>query len=312
MPILASSKRRSTHRSFLSHFVLWSCSCCVVLLAVSNVAFAQADTSTLVSPPPIQQQGAKANAPAAPPPPPPGTAINHRPFIPGVIDMNAIAPFFPSKSTSCQLCKVQFPKLVECNLVANRTLSLIPRFGEFNHVSYVNGERHGGEGRGGGGLVHKKRSGTEETSPFLTVSKLLSSSDSSSSSSVSPSNFDPNSVNFTAVMPFLQCICPDQRLEATRSCLTCFRVSNQRNFLNDLSVQNVASSLSAFAQACVDSNNGTVVPPGSTKGSSASESELAHGSHSATDSSSRRLFQDLNWTLLSTIMIIAVDLGYSL
>ncbi|KAF9962660.1 hypothetical protein BGZ70_007999 [Mortierella alpina] len=224
--------------------------------------------------------------------------------------MNAIAPFFPSKSASCQLCKVQFPNLVECNQVANRTLSLIPRFGEFNHISYVNGNRQAG---GGAGLIHRKRSSTEEASPFLTLSKLLSSSsDSSSSSSGSSSTFDPDSVNFTAVMPFLQCICPDQRLEATRSCLSCFRVSNQRNFLNDLSVQNVTSSLSAFAQACVDSNNGTVVPPGPTKGSSASESEPGHGSHSATGSSSRKLFLDLEWTLVSAIMITAMHLGYSI
>lgn len=52
--------------------------------------------------------------------------------------------------------------------------------------------------------------------------------------------------------------------------MTCFRVSNQRNFLDQLALQNVSNSLSAFQEACQDSNDGTVVPPAGSKGQSAS------------------------------------------
>ncbi|KAF9211192.1 hypothetical protein BGZ59_008407 [Podila verticillata] len=135
------------------------------------------------------------------------------------INNDAVDPFYPVGSESCQKCRYFYPKLKECNQVANKTLSAIPPW-------------------------------TSDT-PLSTEQNARAQ------------------FNFTNLQPFLQCICPDQGLAATKVCLTCFRVSNQKNFLNDLVLQNVTNSLSAFQEACLDSVNGTVVPPAGAKGQSA-------------------------------------------
>ncbi|KAG0040456.1 hypothetical protein BGZ82_002540 [Podila clonocystis] len=135
------------------------------------------------------------------------------------INNDAVDPFYPMGSESCQKCRYFYPKLKECNQIANRTLSSIPPW-------------------------------TSDT-PLSTEQHARSQ------------------FNFTSLQPFLQCICPEQGLAATKVCLTCFRVTNQKNFLNDLALQNVTNSLSAFQEACLDSANGTVVPPAGAKGQSA-------------------------------------------
>lgn len=135
------------------------------------------------------------------------------------INNDAVDPFYPMGSESCQKCRYFYPKLKECNQIANRTLSSIPPW-------------------------------TSDT-PLSTEQNARSQ------------------FNFTSLQPFLQCICPEQGLAATKVCLTCFKVTNQKNFLNDLVLQNVTSSLSAFQEACLDSANGTVVPPAGAKGQSA-------------------------------------------
>ncbi|KAF9087034.1 hypothetical protein BGX29_001073 [Mortierella sp. GBA35] len=159
-------------------------------------------------------------------------------YVPPVsfnINMDAPDPIFPSGSESCQKCKYFYPKLKQCNQIANQTLALLPRL----------------------------------PPSTTTTSFYANDTNNGATTSMVPTRTGPPST-FMTILPFLQCICPDQGLAATRVCMTCFRVSNQRNFLDQLTLQNVTSSLSAFQEACQDSLDGTIVPPPGTKGQSAS------------------------------------------
>ncbi|KAG0087846.1 hypothetical protein BGZ93_009457 [Podila epicladia] len=152
------------------------------------------------------------------------------PPITNYVNNDAVDPFYPMGSESCQKCRYFYPKLKECNQIANRTLSSIPPW-------------------------------TSDT-PLSTEQQARSR------------------FNFTSIQPFLQCICPEQGLAATKVCLTCFRVTNQKNFLNDMALQNVTNSLAAFQEACLDSAHGTVVPPAGAKGQSAqAQTSLATAFH---------------------------------
>jgi hypothetical protein len=82
--------------------------------------------------------------------------------------------------------------------------------------------------------------------------------------------------------------------------MTCFRVSNQRNFLDQLTLQNVSSSLSAFQEACLDSNDGTVVPPAGTKGQSASFARKSVSS-----------WMEGGWILVGLSAVVAASLSSS-
>ncbi|KAH7058375.1 hypothetical protein BKA57DRAFT_519568, partial [Linnemannia elongata] len=168
-------------------------------------------------------------------------------YIPPVsfnINNDALEPIFPSGSESCQKCKYFYPKLKECNQIANQTLALLPRLVPTGNDTTT--------------LVYPNSTTT------TTTTTTTNGTDVTGSTPTGPPS------TFTTLMPFLQCICPNQGLAATKVCLTCFRVSNQRNFLDQLVLQNVSTSLSAFQEACLDSNDGTVVPPAGTKGQSAS------------------------------------------
>ncbi|KAI8604788.1 hypothetical protein EDD21DRAFT_365241 [Dissophora ornata] len=148
----------------------------------------------------------------------------------------------------------------------------------------------------------------ESMSPFLSMSKLLSNPGASTATSavsdpsingsttnrgngsgnggsIGDSSLDGSGsagVNFTALLPFLQCICPNQGLAASRVCMTCFRVSDQPNYLSELKEQNVTSSLSVFAQACADSGDGRYLTrsadnPGSSTNEGNSMKSRRHG-----------------------------------
>lgn len=324
------------------------------------------DDPTLASPPPPGANPATPGSPGEiPPPPPPDdpsaplppfggggggliqpvgppTAVTTGLVLPTVIfippassgvDMNTTTPFFPAKSVSCQQCRYFYPKLVECNMIANQTLGLIPRLGEPRTSSSIvtggpgamplsknraplltRGDREEDEEEygwdGGPGmesimkLISKFGLAGNPGSPTSTLANPTGNGDGNlgpggvSTSSPSGTGKDtgkdqghivsssdqhdlggtgvvgtPTSqsmIDFTSIMPFLQCICPNQGLAAAKVCLTCFRVTNQRNFLDGLSQQNVTTSLSAFAEACADSRDGTRIPPSGTRGQSAS------------------------------------------
>ncbi|KAF9097737.1 hypothetical protein BGX27_000918 [Mortierella sp. AM989] len=159
------------------------------------------------------------------------TTTTHKPdialptvmYIPPVISMNASDPFFPKGSESCQKCKFFYPKLKECNQVANTTLGSLPRI-----------------------------TGDDTTIPETTTTL----------------GYAPT--EFTTILPFLKCICPNQGLPAVKVCMTCFRGSNQRNFLDRIEAQNVSTALSSFQEACMDSDDGNHVPPPVNRGQSAS------------------------------------------
>ncbi|KAG0298228.1 hypothetical protein BGZ98_000270 [Dissophora globulifera] len=160
---------------------------------------------------------------------------------------NALDPFFPKGSESCQKCKYFYPKLKECNQIASTTLARIPLVG----------------GGGGSNVSIPLVSVTSNSSTATVTTSAIMTTGSGSGSGFAPAEF-------TTLLPFLQCICPNQGLAATQVCLTCFRISNQRNFLDQLESQNVTNSLSAFQEACLDSQDGRFVPPPANRGPSAS------------------------------------------
>ncbi|KAF9319677.1 hypothetical protein BG003_008477 [Podila horticola] len=148
-------------------------------------------------------------------------------------------PVFPPKSVSCQLCQVHYPKLVECNQIANRTLATLPRLPPTTSAddeAFVHG-------------LDQPRSDCESSS------------------------------NIIVIMLFLQCICPDQGVLGLKSCLTCFKLSSQANkFLQELVLQNVTTSLKSYTNLCLETGNGAFVPPPGHKGASASQSSVSSSS----------------------------------
>jgi hypothetical protein len=261
--------------------------------------------------------------------------VMYVPPSPSGVDLNATEPYFPLKSVSCQQCRYFYPKLVECNLIAKQTLSLIPRLGEpGTNSSSITTSAPGARSisKSISQFQSKARDdrdgkwdGEEDMESMLVLmSKYVTSSNLGSAtstlsdptgdagsgpgavastppSSSSPGGQDGNNpavssdrydqglgdevsqpvIDFTTIMPFLQCICPNQGLAAAKVCLTCFRVSNQRNFLSELSHENVTTSLSAFAEACAVSHDGNQVPPppAGTRGQSASVTPSSAGRH---------------------------------
>ncbi|KAG0057218.1 hypothetical protein BGZ83_000631 [Gryganskiella cystojenkinii] len=182
-------------------------------------------------------------------------------FVPPAtnINPNATDPFFPPGSESCQKCKYFYPKLKECNQIAKQTLGRLPRMpgekdGTYGNLSTVASSTN----------INFNSNSAIPTSSFVTAS--------SNTTATAEGNSNLAPAEFTTLMPFLQCICPSQGLAATKVCLTCFRISNQRNFLDELVLQNVSNSLAAFQEACLDSGDGAFVPPAANKGQSASNS----------------------------------------
>ncbi|KAF9944785.1 hypothetical protein BGZ72_001963, partial [Mortierella alpina] len=170
---------------------------------------------------------------------------------PSYSNINNTDPIFPPGSDSCQKCKYFYPKLKECNQIANHTLALLPR-----------------------------PDPDRRNHPFIKATTPPA--------------------EFTTLLPFLNCICPNQGLAASKICLMCFHISGQPNFLGNLALQNVTSSLSAFQLACLESGDGTFVPPAVRKGSSASGSSSSSGR----DSESSRRIKTLVITALTAIFAI--------
>ncbi|KFH70475.1 hypothetical protein MVEG_03325 [Podila verticillata NRRL 6337] len=143
-------------------------------------------------------------------------------------------PIFPPTSASCQQCQVHYPKLVECNQIANWTLATLPQ-----------------------------------------LPPQTSADDKAFVRGLDQPRSPDASANITVVMPFLQCICPDQGVLGLESCLTCFKLSSQanNNFLQELVLQNVTTSLKEYTNLCAETGNGSYVPPGH-KGASASQNSF--------------------------------------
>ncbi|KAF9291329.1 hypothetical protein BGZ68_004417 [Mortierella alpina] len=181
----------------------------------------------------------------------PGSIPPTIPYIPppSNSNINATDPIFPPGSDSCQKCRYFYPKLKECNQIANRTLSLLPRPDSDGHYD------------------------------------------------LSLATTTPSPAEFTTLLPFLNCICPNQGLAASKICLMCFHISGQPNFLNHLVLQNVTNSLSPFQLACLESGDGTYVPPAARKGPSAS------GSRRDRDSEALHRIKILTVTALTTVIL---------
>ncbi|KAF8931140.1 hypothetical protein EDD21DRAFT_350541 [Dissophora ornata] len=175
------------------------------------------------------------------------------------INPNATDPFFPAGSESCQKCKYFYPKLKECNQIANNTLARLPRLPEGSSSSIA---------------TTTTITTTTTAVTAVTASSTLASGPNSSTARTTTgasSKVEGTALaEFTTIMPFLQCICPNQGLAAAKVCMTCFQITNQHNFLDQLESQSVTNSLPAFQEACLDSGNGSYVPPAANRGQSAS------------------------------------------
>ncbi|KAG0347124.1 hypothetical protein BG004_008459 [Podila humilis] len=73
----------------------------------------------------------------------------------------------------------------------------------------------------------------------------------------------PPTVNLTMisqVLPFFNCICPNNGIDALQGCSTCFRSTGQQAFLNPKHYEVTNQDNKAFKQVCLDTENGSKVP----------------------------------------------------
>ena len=152
---------------------------------------------------------------------------------------NAIDPLFPSGSESCQKCKYFYPKLKECNQIAQQTLGRLPRLPP-NVASSASSTTSPLSPSSSSSIIMAAT--TSQLNSSTTTTSLSAASATYAASTATTTLATNNTTapaEFTTLMPFLQCICPSQGLAATKVCLTCFQVTNQRNFLDQLVAQNV-------------------------------------------------------------------------
>ncbi|KAG0244586.1 hypothetical protein BGW41_007349 [Actinomortierella wolfii] len=76
----------------------------------------------------------------------------------------------------------------------------------------------------------------------------------------------PTSVNLTvitAVLPFYSCICKDdyQHIEPIAACASCLRTTGQLAYLHPMFYDVKLSDMRAYTQVCMETKNGTTVPP---------------------------------------------------
>ncbi|GJJ69546.1 hypothetical protein EMPS_01892 [Entomortierella parvispora] len=164
---------------------------------------------------------------------------------------NAIDPLFPLGSESCQKCKYFYPKLKECNQIAQQTLGCLPRYPPNNNASPPASSlmpplpppaSSSSSSSSSGLMAAAPTSPTNLLSAAATATTSFSPATTTVTAAALTSNNNSTTTapaDFTTLMPFLQCICPSQGLAATKVCLTCFRITNQRNFLDQLVAQNV-------------------------------------------------------------------------
>ncbi|KAG0202749.1 hypothetical protein BGX33_009486 [Mortierella sp. NVP41] len=105
----------------------------------------------------------------------------------------------------------------------------------------------------------------------------------------------PKSVNLTMitqVLPFYQCVCPDNMIDSLQRCSTCLRSTGQLNFLNPQLYNVTNQQVKAMKEVCATTQNGTQTP-----------------SSGATGSRWERLMASASWGAILSVVVIVVSLG---
>ncbi|KAK3824352.1 MAG: hypothetical protein JOS17DRAFT_751550 [Linnemannia elongata] len=100
-----------------------------------------------------------------------------------------------------------------------------------------------------------------------------------------------NLTMITQVLPFYQCICPGNMIEALQHCSTCLRSSGQLNFLVPTLYNVTNQQVKAMREVCNTTANGRETPSG------ASGSRL------------EQLMSSASWGAVLSVVVIAVSLG---
>ncbi|KAF9903652.1 hypothetical protein EC991_003473 [Linnemannia zychae] len=104
----------------------------------------------------------------------------------------------------------------------------------------------------------------------------------------------PKTANLTVitqVLPFYNCICPGNMIDALQRCSTCLRSTGQLNFLNPGLYNVTNQEVKAMKDVCVTTANGTQTPNGSS------------GGHW------ERLMASASWGAVLSVVVIVVSLG---
>ncbi|KAF9119117.1 hypothetical protein BGX30_004077 [Mortierella sp. GBA39] len=100
-----------------------------------------------------------------------------------------------------------------------------------------------------------------------------------------------NLTMITQVLPFYQCICPGNMIEALQHCSTCLRSSGQLNYLVPTLYNVTNQEVKAMHEVCNTTANGRETPSG------ASGSRL------------EQLMASASWGAVLSVVVIAVSLG---
>ncbi|KAK5809920.1 hypothetical protein F5H01DRAFT_347839 [Linnemannia elongata] len=100
-----------------------------------------------------------------------------------------------------------------------------------------------------------------------------------------------NLTMITQVLPFYQCICPGNMIEALQHCSTCLRSSGQLNFLVPTLYNVTNQQVKAMREVCNTTANGTQTPNG------VSGSRL------------EQLMASASWGAVLSVVVIVVSLG---
>ncbi|KAG0090860.1 hypothetical protein BGZ93_009116 [Podila epicladia] len=102
----------------------------------------------------------------------------------------------------------------------------------------------------------------------------------------------PPTVNLTMitqVLPFYNCICPGNGVDALQACSTCFRSTGQQAFLNPKHYNVSNQDNKALKQVCLDTENGSKVP------------SMAGGHWDL-------MAKSASWTIISALALVVVSM----
>ncbi|KAF9389829.1 hypothetical protein CPB97_010559 [Podila verticillata] len=102
----------------------------------------------------------------------------------------------------------------------------------------------------------------------------------------------PPTVNLTMisqVLPFYNCICPNNGPDALQACSTCLRSTGQQSFLNPKHYNVTNQDTKALKQICIDTANGSRVP------------SMAGGHWDM-------MAKSASWTILSALALVVVTM----
>ncbi|KAF9312105.1 hypothetical protein BG003_006624 [Podila horticola] len=102
----------------------------------------------------------------------------------------------------------------------------------------------------------------------------------------------PPTVNLTMisqVLPFYNCICPGNGVDALQACSTCLRSTGQQSFLNPKHYNVTNQDTKALKQVCLETANGSKVP------------SMAGGHWDM-------MVRSASWTIISALALVVVSM----